>query len=184
MLAHQSQQVGRDLTAEEIERHAGAACFGYVRTDEQIQDCNAGRHPGLPYRYLVRHPSSSALAWKAFYTLPKLREFCDAYGCRIYGELMPGSRFAVLLPADGKPALPLSGGACDRYCGHWGHDPDCPRAELSCDDCGSTVKVSPSFGERGPTCAACIKEITAQEHCNECGDRWHAPGPCRGDAPI
>lgn len=100
-LAHMSQVLGRDETAEKLAKHAGGTAYSYCLTDDQVEDCRAGRSPHLPYRYLVRSPESSALAWTAFYTRDALDAFCAAYAITIEGDPSPGQSFYLRFPVAG-----------------------------------------------------------------------------------
>lgn len=107
-LPHMSQVLGRDLDAERLARYPGVRAMGYTLTDEQVEDRRLGiDSSGFPYRFVVRSPSSCALAWTAFYEKADLRAFCDAYGIAIEGELTPGSRFHLRFPDDERRAFPL-----------------------------------------------------------------------------
>lgn len=106
-LAHMSQVLDRDEKAAEISRHFGGEAHAYMLTDAQIADCNEGRSSSLPYRYLVRSPQSSALAWTAFYTREDMGAFLEAYGCTLDREPTPGDSFRVQFPKDDSAFLPI-----------------------------------------------------------------------------
>jgi hypothetical protein len=108
-LLHQPQIIGRDLTGEEILQHLGGEAFAYMMTDEQVREAREGRKPGLglPYRYIIKSPETSALAWTAFFTREEMGKWLRAYDLSLTKEPKPGERFGVKLPKSSKKWLPL-----------------------------------------------------------------------------
>lgn len=108
-LATQPQSIGRDLTGEEILQHLGGEAFAYMMTDEQVREAREGRKPGLglPYRYIIKSPRSSALAWTAFFTREDMGKWLRAYDLSLSKEPRPGETFYVKLPKSTKKWLPL-----------------------------------------------------------------------------
>lgn len=107
VLPNQSQIMRRDLCAEELARcgRFGKRALGFTLNDDDIRE-----RGGPGYRYLVRAPGASALAWTAFRERVELDAFAAAYGMRVEGELVPDERFEVVLPDDASGFLPLTAG--------------------------------------------------------------------------
>jgi len=106
-LAHMSQVLDRDEKAVEIAKHFGKDCHAYMLTDEQLHERETTGRGGMPYRYLVRSPQSSALAWTAFYMREDMGAFLEAYGCTLDREPTPGESFRVCFPKDASAFLPI-----------------------------------------------------------------------------
>lgn len=113
-LPNQSQLTHRDLTAEDFIRRGwgGKSAYAFMLTNDEWQKRRDGQSPHLPYRYIIRSPDSSALAWTAFFTREAMQCWLDAYGFKLDREPAPGDTFMVLLPVepafqpltdDGKP---------------------------------------------------------------------------------
>ncbi|MBN4049474.1 hypothetical protein JYT86_00280 [bacterium AH-315-N03] len=98
----------RHLDAKKLARHPGGRAIGYTLACDEVEERRSGTScSGLSCRFVVRSPSSAALAWMAFDHEADLLAFCDAYGIAIEGELTPGSRFYLRFPEDDSRALPL-----------------------------------------------------------------------------
>lgn len=108
-LAHMSQVLGRDETAQEIAKHFGGSCVAHMLTDEQHKDRLDGKPgTGLPYRFLVYSAYSSAMSWTAFFTREAMQRFLDAYGCKLDREPVPGEVFHIMFPASDAAFAPLA----------------------------------------------------------------------------
>ncbi len=105
---HQGQAVRRDFCAESLAKHPGGKAMAYRLTPEQVEERRVGRHPGLPYEYLVYSPDHCALSWKAFYNRSDLGDWLDAYGLKLDKEPEPGDCFNVLLPSDDSAYQPVT----------------------------------------------------------------------------
>lgn len=117
-LAHMSQVLGRDEKATEIGRHPDGRASGYMLTDEQHRERVTTGRGGLPYRFLVRSPESTALAWTAFFDREDLQAFVDAYGLALSCEPSPGESFEVVLPSTAAGFRPLVDEKRVRYARH------------------------------------------------------------------
>jgi hypothetical protein len=115
-LPHQSQQVGRDLTAERIVRHNawGLPALAHRQTPEQMAETDS------VYEYLLYTPESGATNWTAFRTREEFETWMAAYDVTLDTdfEAIPDDFDVKVLdnPADGiDPALCGS-------CGRWWDD--------------------------------------------------------------
>lgn len=106
-LAHQSQRIRRDLAGETILSYPCHQVHGYMKTDQQVEDCRTGKSPFLPYRYLLTYPESYTAAWIAFWGEKDLQAFVSAYGLKVLGDLIPGEPFEIKFPSSDKAWLPI-----------------------------------------------------------------------------
>lgn len=99
-LPHQSQEIRRDLTGETVLQHPDAIAAAYALSDAELAE-QKRQQPGLlPYRFLIQHPASAALAWTAFYRWQDLRAWLEAYDLHPTGRIERGQPFAVRLPVN------------------------------------------------------------------------------------
>lgn len=105
--SHQSQQVHRDLTGEEIRQNLGAVVHCYRLSAEQEAE-ERERYGYVRHSFLVHSPRSSALSWTAFAGWGEMVTWANAYAIELPGEEpQPGESFTVTLPADPARMAPV-----------------------------------------------------------------------------
>lgn len=109
-LPHQSQITKRDLHGEQITRNLGGEALGWRLSAEQIEERRTGKHPGMPYEFIIHAPESCALAWTAFYTEDALRAFCLAYDITITEWPATYGTIKLRLPRSNTTWQKLTGG--------------------------------------------------------------------------
>lgn len=112
-LAHQSQEVGRDLQAEYIERHDAwdTTARAYRMTPEQMAERDA-----TGYEYLIYAPDTAATNWTAFRTRKAFETWMAAYGVELATDWEPiPDDFAVkVLDEPDDANQPARCGTCGR----------------------------------------------------------------------